>query len=227
MINTYKISKANENSNLHSNLEWSARVLADFLSLLRRIVTDANPESNRSHLCPRYLNERLCQQDVAADVKTDSNLKGRLIILVFISHLLFATLVSACPGLELVVRSQWNAQAPSQRWYFVSTPVEHVIIGHTVTAPCLSQESCAAQMRNIQNYHMELGWGDIGYNFVIGGDGRVYEGVGWSRQGVHTLGWNTKSYGIAFIGDYSQMRPSAKQLKAARYLMICGTQMVC
>ncbi|GFQ70192.1 peptidoglycan-recognition protein 1 [Trichonephila clavata] len=151
--------------------------------------------------------------------------RGRKIILVFISHLLFVTLSSACPGLELVIRSQWSARAPSQRWFFVSTPVEHVIIGHTATAPCLSQESCAAQMRSIQKYHMELGWGDIGYNFVIGGDGRVYEGVGWSRQGVHTLGWNTKSYGIAFIGDYSQMRPSAKQLKAARYLMICGTQM--
>ncbi|GFX22104.1 DUF4817 domain-containing protein [Trichonephila clavipes] len=80
----------------------------------------------------------------------------RKIILLFITHLLFVTLASACPGLELVIRSQWNARAPSQRWYFVSTPVEHVIIGHTATAPCLSQESCAAQMRSMQNYHMEL-----------------------------------------------------------------------
>ncbi len=29
---------------------------------------------------------------------------------------------------------------------------------------------------------------DIGYNFLIGGDGNVYEGRGWDRQGSHTIG---------------------------------------
>ncbi|GFT63592.1 peptidoglycan-recognition protein 1 [Nephila pilipes] len=147
----------------------------------------------------------------------------RKTMLVFICFLLFLTLASACPGVETVWRSEWNARAPIQRW-FMNTPVDHVIIGHTASAQCLSEESCSAQMRSMQNYHMNLGWGDIGYNFAIGGDGRVYEGVGWTRQGVHTYGWNAKSYGIAFIGDYSQAKPSAKMLKAARYLIICGIQ---
>ena len=27
---------------------------------------------------------------------------------------------------------------------------------------------------------------DIGYNFLIGGNGDVYEGRGWDKQGAHT-----------------------------------------
>ena len=33
---------------------------------------------------------------------------------------------------------------------------------------------------------------DIGYNFLIGGDGIVYEGRGWNKQGAHTKGNNFK-----------------------------------
>ena len=74
-MNAYKISKINEDSNLHSNLQWSASVLVTFQSLLQRIVVWASPESYRSPLWPRHLNGRLCYQDAAADVKTDSNPK--------------------------------------------------------------------------------------------------------------------------------------------------------
>lgn len=41
----------------------------------------------------------------------------------------------------------------------------------------------------MQTFHMESkGWDDIGYNFMIGGDGAVYEGRGWDSQGAHTKG---------------------------------------
>jgi hypothetical protein len=31
-------------------------------------------------------------------------------------------------------------------------------------------------------------WGDIAYNFMVGGDGAVYEGRGWDKQGAHSEG---------------------------------------
>lgn len=40
-------------------------------------------------------------------------------------------------------------------------------------------------------------------SFLIGNDGNVYEGAGWNKVGAHTLGYNRKSIGIAFIGDFS------------------------
>lgn len=41
----------------------------------------------------------------------------------------------------------------------------------------------------MQTYHIESkSWDDIGYNFLVGGDGSVYEGRGWDKQGAHTKG---------------------------------------
>ena len=39
--------------------------------------------------------------------------------------------------------------------------------------------------KQIQNAHMGKKWNDIGYNFIIGGDGRIYEGRGQHR-GAHS-----------------------------------------
>ncbi|GIY21243.1 peptidoglycan-recognition protein 1 [Caerostris darwini] len=144
-------------------------------------------------------------------------------IFAFVNLLLLLALTAACSNVEIVSRSEWGARPAAATWTIVR-PVRHVIIGHTVTAECLSKESCANIMRSMQNHHMKLGWGDIGYNFVIGGDGRVYEGVGWTREGIHTYGWNKKSYGIAFIGNFMKAKPNEKMLKAARSLIVCGVQ---
>lgn len=42
----------------------------------------------------------------------------------------------------------------------------------------------------------------IHFSFLIGGDGKVYEGVGFHKVGAHTRGYNTRSLGIAFIGNF-------------------------
>lgn len=38
------------------------------------------------------------------------------------------------------------------------------------------------------------------HSFLVGDDGRVYEGVGWNVQGSHDQGYNNISLGIAFFG---------------------------
>lgn len=45
-------------------------------------------------------------------------------------------------------------------------------------------------------------WNDIGYNFLIGEDGNVYEGRGWDVKGAHSRPYNGKSIGICVIGDF-------------------------
>lgn len=65
-----------------------------------------------------------------------------------------------------------------------------------------------------------LNFGDIGYNFLIGSSGRVYEGRGWLYRGAHTKGFNDDSLGVAFIGTFSDGRqPTDAQLLACRYLL--------
>lgn len=63
---------------------------------------------------------------------------------------------------------------------------------------------------------------DIGYNFLIGNDGNVYEGAGWHKVGAHTYGYNKKSIGIGFIGDFSDELPSEEALNVAKEFLACG-----
>jgi peptidoglycan recognition protein len=38
----------------------------------------------------------------------------------------------------------------------------------------------------LYNYNNLIqGWSDIGYNFIVGEDGNVYEGRGWTKVGAH------------------------------------------
>lgn len=40
------------------------------------------------------------------------------------------------------------------------------------------QADCTFQVRTIQTFHIESrGWDDIGYNFLVGGDGAIYVGM--------------------------------------------------
>ncbi|KAH7945483.1 hypothetical protein HPB49_011245 [Dermacentor silvarum] len=51
-------------------------------------------------------------------------------------------------------------------------------------------------------------WDDLGYSFLIGGDGRVYVSRGWDRSGAHTKGHNDDALAAAFIGDFSRHLPT-------------------
>lgn len=69
------------------------------------------------------------------------------------------------------------------------------------------------------------GFSDIGYNFLIGGDGNSYEGRGWDFQGAHTAGHNKGSIGIAFIGLFDKSAPPENQLNAAKKLIEDGVRL--
>lgn len=88
------------------------------------------------------------------------------------------------------------------------------------------QASCSFHVRYIQTFHIESqGWDDIGYNFLVGGDGAAYEGRGWNKEGAHTKGFNKKSICIAFIGTFNKVKPPEKQLKAAQLLIEEGIRL--
>lgn len=88
------------------------------------------------------------------------------------------------------------------------------------------QSACVFLVRYLQTYHMEsLGYNDIGYNFLVGGDGAVYIGRGWNIQGEHATGYNERSVGIAFIGTFNKIDPTNQQLCAAQNLIAEGVRL--
>lgn len=83
--------------------------------------------------------------------------------------------------------------------------VKRFIIHHTATTSNL--DNPAAAIRSIYYYHsVTRGWGDIGYNYLIDQQGRIYEGRAGSEKvvGAHAGYANAESIGIGVLGDYSE-----------------------
>ncbi|KAL3267928.1 hypothetical protein HHI36_007067 [Cryptolaemus montrouzieri] len=128
-----------------------------------------------------------------------------------------------CP--EIISKSRWGARLPLEVEYAL-IPIQYVVVHHTVTPTCTTEAKCSELLKNIQNFHMdEMEFHDIGYNFMVGGDGNIYEGAGWHKVGAHTYGYNSKSLGLAFVGNFTENLPEVVQLEAAKKFLECGVQL--
>jgi len=127
----------------------------------------------------------------------------------------FRSAAGVCPAPKpaIVSRVQWgNPEGQSSpRWTPQQTELTHLIIAHTATPNNLSWygvNDWAAVVRAIWNYHANtLGWGDIGYNYLVDPNGVIYEGRAGSQEGKYDItgahdGKNANSMGLAFIGCY-------------------------
>ncbi|MFD7867155.1 N-acetylmuramoyl-L-alanine amidase [Streptomyces sp. NPDC059783] len=109
-------------------------------------------------------------------------------------------------------RSQWGARPPKE----VTRVDPSSRTGFTVH---YSAGPTSQTVRQIQNYHMDSnGWSDIGYNFLVDHDGRIFEGRGWDVVGAHATGHNTTHIGACFIGYDGDATPRALSALRALYL---------
>ncbi|EEC14113.1 peptidoglycan recognition protein, putative, partial [Ixodes scapularis] len=129
--------------------------------------------------------------------------------------------------IRFVTREQWKAEPPS---YVepINVAVGLVFYHHTEGNECFSPETCSSIVRHWPGYHQKSkGWFDIGYQYLIGGDGSIYEGRGFGAIGAHTLRYNDKSVSIAFIGNFTYKVPRQEMLTSAQRLIDCGVELVC
>ncbi|VVC99320.1 peptidoglycan recognition protein-like [Leptidea sinapis] len=127
---------------------------------------------------------------------------------------------AACP--TIVSKKDWGGLKPKHVKY-LPRPVDLVIIQHTATPFSSTDATCAEAVRSIQDYHVDtLGYWDIGMNFLVCGNGKIYEGCGWLHVGAHTYGYNSKSIAVSFIGNYNNDEPTRAQIDAAKSLLECG-----
>uniref|UniRef100_A0A8B9SA44 PGRP2 amidase n=1 Tax=Apteryx owenii TaxID=8824 RepID=A0A8B9SA44_APTOW len=122
-----------------------------------------------------------------------------------------------CPA--VVPRCMWGARPYRGTPSALKPPLPFVYIHHTYEpgAPCRTFAACAGAMRAMQRFHQDArGWDDIGYSFVVGSDGYLYEGRGWRWVGAHTRGYNRRGYGVGYVGDYTASPPDAHALALVR-----------
>ena len=82
----------------------------------------------------------------------------------------------------------------------------HKIIIHCTATP----EGREVSVDTIRKWHLDRGWRDIGYHFVIGLDGELSEGRPIEQTGAHTKGHNFDSIGIAYVGGVEAEKKDGK-----------------
>jgi hypothetical protein len=120
----------------------------------------------------------------------------------------------------MVPRSGWLADESIRRGTVSYAPsLRLVFVHHTAGTNTYTREQAPAIVRAIELYHVKgNGWNDIGYNALVDKYGTVYEGRygGISRNvvGAHARGFNTGSFGIAYLGDFETVDPAQAGLDA-------------
>lgn len=79
------------------------------------------------------------------------------------------------------------------------TRVDTIIIHCTATP-----RGRAVTVADVDQWHRERGWDGIGYHFLIGLNGEVWEGRPLDRIGAHCQGHNSHSIGIAYVGGLKE-----------------------
>lgn len=119
---------------------------------------------------------------------------------------------------SIITRAAWGARAAS--------PAANHVPWTSRTGFCVHHSGARADqsVQEIQNFHMRpvsqggRGWRDVGYNFLIRSDGRIYEGRGWTREGAHVSGHNTATIGVCVIGNYETSAVPAAVTSALAWL---------
>lgn len=105
-----------------------------------------------------------------------------------------------------------------------SDKIDIVVIHHTAEdSPTSLARSDIERMRTVYAYHaVARGWGDIGYNYVIGPSGMIFEGRagGDFAVGAHTYCNNVGAIGISLMGNFQTGKPTDAQLTALRWLLV-------
>lgn len=102
----------------------------------------------------------------------------------------------------------------------MNTP-DKIIIHHsggTDANPLADTSNQTAEI--IKSWHLQKGWSDIGYNWVIEKTGKVVKGRDEDKDGAHTIGQNSSSIGICVVGNFDATYPTKEQETSLSKLML-------
>ena len=117
-------------------------------------------------------------------------------------------------NLSIIPRSRWTRAQPR---YHQLNPMNKIyrITVHHEGAPSpvyfTSYRDSRKRLEIIRSYHIERGWADIGYHYVIDRAGRIWSARSARYQGAHVKDWNEKNLGIMLLGNFDQQKPSLAQ----------------
>jgi len=97
----------------------------------------------------------------------------------------------------------------------VSNTVTHIIVHHS--AGQTNSDDFKAVLRSYWDTHVNTRrWDDIGYNWLVDGNGVIYEGRGKGRLGAHFSCMNENTTGVCVIGNYETVNPTKAALNSLK-----------
>ncbi|QCU78193.1 hypothetical protein E7744_08405 [Citricoccus sp. SGAir0253] len=120
----------------------------------------------------------------------------------------------------IVTRAQWGADESIVRDFGTpSTDLKALYIHHTAGSNSYTPSGAYAQIRGIFTYHAKtLGWGDIGYQFLVDKYGTIYQGrrgsIDAPVMGAQAGGFNTDTIGVSAMGNYQEAAAPAAMVDA-------------
>jgi hypothetical protein len=130
------------------------------------------------------------------------------------------------PQPTMISRAGWGADEDYRYdaygyliWPLEYRAVQKIVVHHTATTNDYTDGPY--YVRAIYYYHaVTLGWGDIGYNYLVDKFGNVYEGRygGPDIVAGHSYGHNYGSMGVSVIGTHESVTPTPASLASLRDL---------
>lgn len=125
----------------------------------------------------------------------------------------------SCPQPEFCGRSCWcpDGDCPTDATPVATAP-SHIIVHHSATSS--TSNDFPSVVRAIWDFHVNInGWDDIGYNWLIDGEGVIYEGRGSGTQGAHFSCMNNQTTGICMIGNFENSTPTPVSISSLEDLI--------
>ena len=123
------------------------------------------------------------------------------------------------PQSKIIARKHWAKDKIKSNTIAMGN-VNKITVHHTDDAPNLKKMTDIQFLRAIENHHRNnRKWACIGYHFIIGRNGTIYEGRPAKYQGAHASKNNPHNLGIALIGDFNKAAPAKSQLAALNALL--------
>lgn len=135
----------------------------------------------------------------------------------------------------IVARADWGALAPNHEadneqgfyspdnplgWRVYDTDLKQIYTTLVLHHSVIDEGDDIESLLEIQNLHRnDRKWADVGYHYLIGKDGTIYEGRPINVRGAHVAGYNTGSAGVCFIGNFMENLPTDPQIDSGHKLI--------
>lgn len=148
-----------------------------------------------------------------------------------------AQFVAGADAPRIISRAEWGCDESKTTWMPTYAAPKTFIVHHTASNTMVPDTDGSGQYKNMVNaiylYHttqkswtesdggVAVGFGDIGYNYLIDPNGNIYEGRrgGNGVTAGHAFGFNAGTVGISVIGNYETNQTNQKFVDALEKLI--------